>query len=327
MRYNVDIDGILCEPCDFKNYKKAVPKAVNIKKVNNLFESNEIVIYTSRKSEDADDTIKWLADNGVKYHSIIFNKPTADFYIDDVAIDNLPYIREREKDEQLVICMSGGLDSTIAYFMAKKLGHEPISLFFNVGQPYFEKEKLILDNLGIKYKQIDLLFYKDIENQGHIIPNRNSIFANVASVYGNRIWIVGLVHENHYLMHDKNDQFYRYVSLSLTQSTGKNVIVESPFREMSKTDIFNYCKENDLMEVAGLTTSCYHPTLHRCGECSLCYRRWVAEQTAGVGWEWSSNPRDSMESKKMKKLYEQALKEQDFSHYSKERIDEALKLY
>ena len=325
--FNVDIDGILCEPCDFLNYQNAVPKKQNIEAINNLYQDNFIFLYTSRKKIDKKETEQWLQDNGVKYHGIIYDKPQSDFYVDDLAINNLPYIRPRESPEKLVICVSGGLDSTIAYHIAKKTYKDIICLFFNVGQPYYEKEKNVLKSLEIPFKEIDLSsVYADVEMQGHIIVNRNALFANIGSIYGNRVWIVGLKYENHYLMSDKNDQFYRYVSLSATQSTGKNVIVETPFREWSKTDILNYCIENELLEVVDKTTSCYDKNEHRCGKCSLCVRRFVAGKTAGIDEKFATNPKESQEAKLLVEKYEKALAENDFSHYSKERIIESLNI-
>lgn len=91
MKYLVDIDGILCKNGSYTEYATATPLNDNIQKINSLYEAgHKIIIYTSRLSIDSEVTKAWLGKNGVKYHETIFDKPTADFYIDDKAI---PFIK------------------------------------------------------------------------------------------------------------------------------------------------------------------------------------------------------------------------------------------
>lgn len=89
MKYVFDLDGTLCS--HELNYDYAKPFLDRIAKVNKLYEqNNQIVIFTARGYETKIDW-KELTENqlkswGVKYHELIFNKPSADFYIDDKAI-------------------------------------------------------------------------------------------------------------------------------------------------------------------------------------------------------------------------------------------------
>jgi uncharacterized HAD superfamily protein len=46
----------------------------------------KIILWTARTSMFKTLTINWLKMNGIKYHEIYFDKPRADFYIDDKAI-------------------------------------------------------------------------------------------------------------------------------------------------------------------------------------------------------------------------------------------------
>ena len=329
MKYLVDIDGVLCENGTPENYVHAIPKKINIDRINNLFDSkNEIVIYTSRLHEDRKITIEWLDRNAIQYHSIIFDKPSGDYYIDDKAIDVVPGV-DNVNEDKLVICMSGGLDSASAYYYALEQGYKNIkNIFFDINQPYVEKELDCLNKLNIPYQviKLDVWDMKNITPENYIIRNRNSMFANAASVYGNRIWIVGLKYENHYLMHDKNDSFYRYISLSLSQSIGENIIVETPYKHWSKTDIFKWLLERGRMDVIENTTSCYHPTKKRCGECSLCFKRWVSEKANNIDIPFDINPIKSNEGIELVKRYKKALKNNDFTHYSYERINETLNI-
>lgn len=93
-----DIDNTLCVTSG-SNYKKSRPKTKMIKIVNQLFKNgHEIKIFTARymgrnkdnqkkiSSKMKSDTRKQLKHWGLKYHKLIFGKPTFDFIIDDKSI-------------------------------------------------------------------------------------------------------------------------------------------------------------------------------------------------------------------------------------------------
>jgi len=82
-----DIDGTICSNTEGE-YTKAKPYKERIKKINQLHESgNKIIFYTARGSTTNKDwtelTKKQLNQWGVKYDDVFFKKPTADIYVDD----------------------------------------------------------------------------------------------------------------------------------------------------------------------------------------------------------------------------------------------------
>jgi histidinol phosphatase-like enzyme len=86
MKIVIDVDGTICS--QEKDYSKAKPFERRIKRVNDLYDQgHKIVFFTARGYETKIDwslvTRKQLSDWGVKYHDIIFGKPSADVYIDD----------------------------------------------------------------------------------------------------------------------------------------------------------------------------------------------------------------------------------------------------
>lgn len=90
MKFVVDLDGTLCT--QESDYSFAKPIINRIYKINELYEKgNTIIIFTARGSETNIDwsniTINQLRRWGVKYHKLIFGKPSADYYIDDRNID------------------------------------------------------------------------------------------------------------------------------------------------------------------------------------------------------------------------------------------------
>ena len=85
--YCFDIDGTICS-ISVENYSLAKPYKDRIKQINHLFdEGHKIYFYTARGSKTGKDweevTINQLKNWRVKYHSITFGKPAADYYIDD----------------------------------------------------------------------------------------------------------------------------------------------------------------------------------------------------------------------------------------------------
>ena len=93
--YCIDIDGTLCtEMCE---YKDAKPIVKVIKKINDLYDNNnKIILFTARgytsKKDWRELTEKQLKEWNVKYHELILEKPFADYYIDNKAIDVLEWI-------------------------------------------------------------------------------------------------------------------------------------------------------------------------------------------------------------------------------------------
>jgi uncharacterized HAD superfamily protein len=95
----VDLDGTLTEKARFpeiyditprelgKIYSKVKPKNSIIKLINHLYDKGYIIyIFTSRNDLFQRQIKKWLAQNKIKYHYFITNKPFYDILIDDKAI-------------------------------------------------------------------------------------------------------------------------------------------------------------------------------------------------------------------------------------------------
>jgi uncharacterized HAD superfamily protein len=86
LKYVIDIDGTICTQED--DYEDAKPLKENIERFNKLYDEGHTVWYfTARGTEtgiDWTETTKTQFEKwGVKYHELLFGKPSADVYIDD----------------------------------------------------------------------------------------------------------------------------------------------------------------------------------------------------------------------------------------------------
>jgi histidinol phosphatase-like enzyme len=97
-KYCFDIDGVICKTIK-KKYKFSKPNNKVIKLINNLYDRGHyIIIFTSRfmgrnkenvklaKKQGYNFTNAQLRNWGLKFHKLIFGKPSYDFFIDDKSI-------------------------------------------------------------------------------------------------------------------------------------------------------------------------------------------------------------------------------------------------
>ena len=93
----VDIDGVICAS-NSGDYANAPPLPYGIKKINELYDKGFYIILLTARYGDRElgnlarqyergciELVKWLYDNGVKYHEARLGKPPAMLYIDDKA--------------------------------------------------------------------------------------------------------------------------------------------------------------------------------------------------------------------------------------------------
>ncbi len=93
-----DIDNVICRT-EKNIYSKSLPNIKSINKINELYEKGyQIKIFTARfmgrykddirqaKKRGLRFTEKQLIKWGVKYHKLIFGKPSYDLFVDDKSI-------------------------------------------------------------------------------------------------------------------------------------------------------------------------------------------------------------------------------------------------
>lgn len=232
----------------------------------------------------------------------VYNHPEAPIY--------LP-----KDDYEIVILMSGGIDSFVAYHYAKTKFNNVKALYIDYGYPYSQVEKEAIQCL-----EIELLPYEDhsylLEIQkegeslwGEIFPGRNWLLSIIASKYiktRGEIWMAAIGGEVKELWGDKSEYFFTNASKILSENTQKQIRVTTPFKSLTKGQIVKWYKDRGLdLKVLGRTVSCHYIAKYGdipCGHCMGCAHRYVGMEYNGIREDYQSNIKEFA-----KKLYSKEL--------------------
>ena len=206
------------------------------------------------------------------------------------------------KSTRKAICiLSGGMDSTLASYIAKNDGYEIIAVHFNYGQRTQDRElkafRDICSDLEILEKyEIDIPFFTqigasaltdktiDIPTGGveagvpiTYVPFRNGIFlsitAAIAEKEGATAMYIGVVQEDSSGYPDCTDEFINDMKKAINQGTKEDTHIDilTPLVHLSKAQIVQEAmKLNVPLEH---TWSCYKEEEEACGVCDSCRLR------------------------------------------------------
>ena len=206
------------------------------------------------------------------------------------------------KSTRKAICiLSGGMDSTLASYIAKNDGYEIIAVHFNYGQRTQDRElkafRDICDDLEILEKyEIDIPFFTqigasaltdktiDVPTGGveagvpiTYVPFRNGIFlsitAAIAEKEGATAMYIGVVQEDSSGYPDCTDEFIADMKKAINQGTKKDTHIDilTPLVHLSKAQIVQEAKK--LNVPLEHTWSCYKEEDEACGICDSCRLR------------------------------------------------------
>jgi len=204
--------------------------------------------------------------------------------------------------QKKAICiLSGGMDSTLASYIAKNDGYEIIAVHFNYGQRTQDRElkafRDICDDLKILEKyEIDIPFFTqigasaltdkniDIPTGGveagvpiTYVPFRNGIFlsitAAIAEKEGATAMYIGVVQEDSSGYPDCTDSFINDMKKAINQGTKEDTHIDiiTPLVHLSKAQIVEVALE--LGVPLEHTWSCYKEEDEACGICDSCRLR------------------------------------------------------
>ena len=203
--------------------------------------------------------------------------------------------------KKAICILSGGMDSSLASYMAKNDGYEIIAVHFNYGQRTQDRElkafRDICDDLKILEKyEIDIPFFTqigasaltdkniDVPTGGieagvpiTYVPFRNGIFlsitAAIAEKEGATAMYIGVVQEDSSGYPDCTDSFINDMKKAINEGTKKDthIDIKTPLVHLSKAEIVQEAlRLNVPLEH---TWSCYKEEAEACGVCDSCRLR------------------------------------------------------
>ena len=214
--------------------------------------------------------------------------------------------------KKAVCILSGGMDSTLASYIALKDEYEIITVHFNYGQRTQEKELEAFRNISNELNvskssqyEIDIPFFGDIGANAltddnidipidgiedgipvTYVPFRNGIFLSIATAIAEKeeasALFIGVVQEDSSGYPDCTDTFISKMQSAMNQGTAPKTSLEiiTPLVHLSKEQIVK--KAVELNVPLELTWSCYKNINKACGVCDSCRLRLNGFNKAGI---------------------------------------------
>jgi len=208
------------------------------------------------------------------------------------------------ENNKCIVVLSGGPDSTVVAYWAKKQGYSVHCLSFKYGQ-IAEKEvkqaTLIAESLKVPIKAIDMSSLKEIFmgvtslcdrnialtsdfSQPIVVPFRNAIFLSIAVSYAAAIGASKIFYGAHgsdaKFYPDCREEFYKSLEQTARLGTEMNIHIKAPFSGISKSELIKIGANFGVP--FQLTWSCYLDKEKHCGKCESCVNRKNAFKQAGV---------------------------------------------
>ena len=211
--------------------------------------------------------------------------------------------------KKAICILSGGMDSTLASFIAQKEGYEIIAVHYNYGQRTEHKEleafRKICIELNVKEKyEINIPFFTQIGASAltdtsieipttgiedgvpiTYVPFRNGIFLSIATAIAEKhhaqTLFIGVVQEDSSGYPDCTNTFIDKMQNAMNQGTKEEtkLIIKTPLVNMTKEEIVKTSLK--LNVPLQYTWSCYANEEKACGVCDSCRLRLKGFKLAG----------------------------------------------
>lgn len=244
------------------------------------------------------------------------------------------HLAGQEADYRVVVLMSGGIDSTVAWWMAQEAGLPAEPLYVGLGQRYHHAEYCaVLTLLGEPPHHV---MAPPVPTEwGHILPRRNAVIALAAAQWmasqgwWGELWLGNLAGETPAVRGDKSAR-WAATTQQLLAALGHDVQLVQPLRGLDKPDLVRWAQQRGLERTLLLDTwSCFDVEADAespCGRCQACFRKMVAFEAAGVPTDdlWDCGTDWRAHVAKYDPAMRQAVEAGDWSRYSPARCRDTL---
>lgn len=236
--------------------------------------------------------------------------------------------------KRTIVSLSGGPDSAVALYEAKKESEEVLAVTFHYGaiaDKEVEIARLIARRANVKHMVVDISFLgawdmlkssilsnadtsmppkgsyeSDIKAaKTTIVPFRNgimlSILAGIAESKGYDTIVYGAHFSDAWMYPDCRKEFSEPMGKAIFEGTGAKVHLNHIFSGYTKAAVFALGKEYDIP--LSVTWSCYRGERLQCGQCGSCIERQRAFKQAEIEDETKYIKPWSGESEKMRCKY------------------------
>jgi len=173
-------------------------------------------------------------------------------------------------NKDVLVLLSGGIDSTacVAYYIER--GFNIQALFVDYGQLSAERELLAVERIRDSYG-IPVTIVKCVGSKKHsagFIQGRNAFLLHTALMNLNQSGIIAIGIHSGTTYLDCSSQFIKIMQASFDIYTDGRIMIDAPFIEWSKQDIWDYCKGQKVP--VELTYSCENGVKQPCARCPSC---------------------------------------------------------
>jgi len=223
--------------------------------------------------------------------------------------------------EKAVVIFSGGMDSTVCLYWAKRKFDEVEAITFQYDQKHDNEvsaAKKICDLAKVRQKIVKLDFLPELvksnlfQGQGNVnelnekelpssfVPNRNQLFITLAHAYAQKIGakhlVTGVCQTDYSGYPDCRESFIKLIQLTTNEGSQENILIHTPLMHLDKAQTFDYAEGLGCYSVVmNLSQTCYNgdKTINAwgkgCGKCPACKLRengWKKfKKRCGIKWE------------------------------------------
>ncbi len=179
-------------------------------------------------------------------------------------------------DKEVLVLVSGGLDSTACLHFYLDFGRPPEALFIDYGQPAARMEEATV-KLVCDYYKVPLHIYRlpapSISTPGFIAGRNLFLGAAALLLKPNPVRVIAMGIHAGTGYPDCTPEFLLRLQALYDLSSNNYVLIGAPFIDWTKAEIWEYCCINKIP--ADLTYSCELGTNPPCGSCPSCRDREV----------------------------------------------------